>query len=98
MFKVNSFFAENNLKNDLKSYKSKLAYSFMIGFIIGSLPFIFKIKESFRVQKIIQKQRQIENQKKENICKGYSSDYKKFLSLGFPKTANEKFNICMKEK
>ena len=27
-----------------------------------------------------------------------NSDYQKFLSLGFPKTAIEKFNICMKEQ
>ena len=95
MFKENSFLIENFI-NDLKRYKSKLAYSFIIGFIIGSLPFIYKIKESFRVQKIIQEQRQIHNQNKEKICKGYSSEYEKFLTLGFPKTAIEKFNICMK--
>ena len=98
MLKVNSFLIENDLINDLKRYKSKLAYSFIIGFIIGSLPFIYKIKESFRVQKIIQEQRQRQNQNKEKICKGYSSDYEKFLTLGFPKTAIEKFNVCMKEK
>ena len=27
-----------------------------------------------------------------------NSEYKKFLSLGFPKTAIEKFNICIQEK
>ena len=35
---------------------------------------------------------------KEKICKDDNSDYRKFLSLGFPKTAIEKFNICMREK
>ena len=98
MFKISSFFAENNLINDLKRYKSKLAYSFIVGLIMGSLPSIYKIKESFRVQKLIQEQEQRQNQNKEKICKGYNSDYVKFLSLGFPKTAIEKFNICMKEK
>ena len=98
MFKISSFLVENNLINELKRYKSKLAYSFMIGFIIGSLPFIYKIKESFRVQKLIQEQRQIQNQNKEKICKGYSSDYEKFFSLGFPKTAIEKFKNCMQEQ
>ena len=93
-FKVNSFLKENNFINDLKRYKSKLAYSFVVGLIIGSLPFIYKVKESFRVQKLIEEQRQ----NKEKICRGYNSDYEKFLSLGFPKTAIEKFNICMKEK
>ena len=98
MFKVNNFLVENNLINDLKRYKSKLAYSFIISFIIGSLPFTYKIAESFRVQKLIQEQRQRQNENKEKICKDDNSDYKKFLSLGFPKTAIEKFNICMQEK
>ena len=97
MFKVSSFLVENHLINDLKRYKSKLAYSFMIGLIIGSLPFIYRVTENFRVQKLIQEQRQRQNEKKEKICKGYNSDYAKFLSLGFPKTATEKFNICMQK-
>ena len=34
-----------------------------------------------------------------HIMKHYSkSNYKKFMNLGFPKTAIEKFNICMKEQ
>ena len=98
MFKINSFLKENNLINDLKRYKSNLAYSFMIGLIIGSLPFIYRFTENFRVQKLIQEQRQRHNENKEKICKGYNSDYEKFLSLGFPKTATEKFNICMQKQ
>jgi len=98
MFKVSSFLVENNLLNDLKRYKSKLAYSFMIGLIIGSLPFVYKVTERFSVQKLIQEQRQRQIENKEKICKGDNSDYKKFLSLGFPKTAIEKFNICMQEQ
>ena len=97
MFKISSFLVENNLINDLKRYKSKLAYSFMIGLIIGSLPFIYRVTENFRVQKLIQEQRQRQNENKEKICKGYNSDYEKFLGLGFPKTATEKFNICMQK-
>ena len=98
MFKVSSFLVENNLINDLKRYKSKLSYSFMIGLIIGSLPFIYKATEKFRVQKLIQEQRQRQNENKEKICKQENSDFKKFLSLGFPKTALEKFNICMEKQ
>ena len=98
MFKVSSFLVENNLIKDLKRYKSKLAYSFMIGLIIGSLPFIYRVTENFRVQKLIQEQRQRQNENKEKICKDDNSDYGKFLSLGFPKTAIEKFNLCMQEK
>ena len=98
MFKFSNFLVKGNLKSDLKKYKSALAYSFITGFVMGSIPFIYKSIENFRVQKIIQEQRQKQNQNKEKICKGYSSDYEKFLTLGFPKTAIEKFNICMKEK
>ena len=98
MYKVSSFLVENNLLNDLKRYKSKLAYSFMIGLIIGSLPFFYKVAERFSVQKLIQEQRQKQIENKEKICKGDNSDYKKFLSLGFPKTAIEKFIICMQEQ
>ena len=98
MFKVNSFLIEPNLKNDLKRHKSKLIYSFMIGLILGSLPFVYKLKESFKVNKLIKEQRQIQLQNKEKICKGNNSDYEKFLSLGFPKTAIEKFNICMQKQ
>ncbi len=65
---------------------------------MGSLPFIYQSIESFRLQKLIQEQRKIEMQNKEKICKNNNSDYKKFLNLGFPKTAIEKFNICMKEQ
>ena len=97
MLKVKSFLVENNLIKDLKRYKSKLAFSFIVGLIIGSLPFIYKIKESLRIQKLIQERRQIQNQNKQKKCKGYNSDYEKFMSLGFPKTAIEKFYICMEE-
>ena len=98
MYKVFSIYVENNLKHELKKHKSKLVYSLLIGLIIGSLPTINKMKENFGVQKLIKEQRQIQNQNKEKICKGDNSDYKKFLNLGFPKTAVKKFNICIKER
>ena len=98
MLKVSSFLVENNLLNDLKRYKSKLAYSFLIGLILGSLPFFYEVTERLSVQKLIQEQRQRQIENKEKICKGDNSDYKKFLSLGFPKTAIEKFNICVQEQ
>ena len=98
MFKVSNFLVLSNLKNDFKRYKSAIKYSFMIGLVMGSVPFIYKSQESFRAQKLIQEQRQRQIQNKEKNCKKDNSDYEKFLSLGFPKTAIEKFNLCMKEK
>ena len=98
MFKINDFIEKSNIKSYLKKYKSAIKYSFIVGLFMGSLPFIYKSFASFRVQKLIQEQRKIEMQNKEKICKQEDSDYKKFLSLGFPKTAIEKFNICMDEQ
>ena len=95
---MSNFSVESDLKSYLKKYKLALIYSFIVGLFIGSMPFIYKAQKGLRVQKLIQEQRQRQNEYKEKICKGDNSDYKKFLSLGFPKTAIEKFNICMKEQ
>ena len=98
MFKKNNFLLQSNLKINLKKSKSALIYSFMAGFIMGSIPFIYKSIENFRIQKLIEEERKIQIENKKKICKKDESDYKKFLSLGFPKTAIEKFNICMKKQ
>ena len=89
---------KNHLKNHLKRYKSALIYSFIIGLVMGALPFIYKYNERLKIQKLIQEQRKLKIQYKEKICKNDNSEYKKFLSLGFPKTAIQKFKNCMKEK
>ena len=98
MFEIISFLEKSKIKNYLKSYKLALIYSFIVGLIMGSIPFFYKLNENLRVKKLIQEQSKIKIQKKEKICKDNNSEYKKFLSLGFPKTAIEKFNNCMKEK
>ena len=98
MFEISSFLDKSKIKNYLNSYKLALIYSFIVGLIIGSIPFFYKLNENFRVKKLIQEQSKIKIQKKEKICKDNNSEYKKFLRLGFPKTAIEKFNNCMKEK
>ena len=70
----------------------------MIGSLIGAIPFINKINEGIRAQKLMEENRKIQIENKAKVCKKENSEYKKFLSLGFPKTAIEKFNICMKKK
>ena len=89
---------DNNLTSHFKRYKLAITCSFIVGLFIGSVPFIYRSKESFRIKKLFENQKQMEIQNKEKICKGDNSDYEKFLSLGFPKTATEKFNICMREQ
>ena len=98
MSKKSNFLILSNLKSNLKKNKSALIYSFIVGFFMGSIPSIHKSKENFRIQKLIQEEKKIQIQNLEIICKGEESDYKKFMNLGFPKTAIEKFNICMKEQ
>ena len=98
MFQINDFLDKSKIKNYLKSYKLALIYSFIVGLIIGSIPFFYKLNENLRVQKLIQEQRKLKIQYKEKICKNDNSEYKKFLSLGFPKTAIQKFKNCMREK
>ena len=93
-----NFLVKSNLKSHLIRYKSALTFSFLIGLFVGSLPFIYKSKENFRIQKSIEEAKKIQTQNQEKICKEDGSDFQKFLNLGFPKTANEKFNICMREK
>ena len=92
------FFYKSNMKIDLKKYKLALIFPFMVGLVMGSIPFIYKFKENYRIQKLIQEKREIEIKNQKKICKADNSDYKKFLNLGFPKTALEKFNLCMKKK
>ena len=91
-------FEKSNLKNHLKKNKSVLIYSFMVGLVMGSIPFIYKSYKIFRVQKLIKEQQKIQIQIREKICKKDKSDYQKFLNLGFPKTAIEKLYYCMKEQ
>ena len=98
MFEKGNFLRIYSFKSLLKVYKSAIIYSFISGLVMGSIHFIYKSNERFKVQKAIQEQRKIQIQNQEKICKKENSDYKKFLSLGFPKTAIEKFNICMKEQ
>ena len=98
MFEISSFIEKSNIKNYLKKYKLVLICSFIFGLIIGSIPFFYKLNENLRVQKLIKEQRKLKIQYNEKICKNDNSEYKKFLSLGFPKTAIQKFKNCMKEK
>ena len=98
MIGKSNFLATSDLKSHLKRHKSALLYSFIIGLVMGSIPFINKFKENYRVHKLIQEQKKMQIKKNEKICKEENSDYKKFLSLGFPKTAFEKFNLCMEKQ
>ena len=72
--------------------------SFTVGIIIATIPYVYEFIENSRSQISNQKQKQLQIQIKEKVCKNNNSDYIKFLNLGFPETATEKFNICMQEQ
>ena len=97
MLKLKNYFTKSTLKIYFKEYKSAFALSFIIGVLIASIPFIYKVIKNFRNEILIQEQMKIEIQNKEKVCKNYNSEYLKFLNLGFPETATKKFNTCMKE-
>ena len=98
ILKLKKYFGKNSLKNLSKEYKSTFAFSFMIGMFIATIPYSYKFIENFRHEILIQEQinKQIHN--KENVCKNDNSDFIKFLNLGFPETATQKFNDCMREQ
>ena len=72
--------------------------AFMFGVVISAIPFSYNLIKSFRSQRTIQSEKRLQLIKKQSRCKDANSEYTKFLNLGFPNTANEKFNICMKEE
>ena len=86
---------------NIKSYFKKNILIFISAFIFGvgisSISFIYKLIENFRHERLIESEREININKKEKNCVGKNSNYRKFLNLGFPNTAIEKFNNCMKD-
>ena len=45
MFKIEELIMESNLKNYLKNYKSAITYSFIVGLLLGSIPFVINQRE-----------------------------------------------------
>tara|TARA_Y100001970_G_scaffold12480_1_gene14241 strand:+ start:3232 stop:3528 length:297 start_codon:yes stop_codon:yes gene_type:complete len=98
MLSMKNLLKKNKLKIYLEQYKLAFLCSFSVGFLISSIPNIYKMIDNYRIEKLIQKEMQMQIKEKEKKCKDKNSDYTKFLNLGFPKTAISKFNICIKEK
>ena len=94
---MNNIFLERNLKSQFKKYTLGFISSFIVGVLISSIPFLYKLIDNFRIKKLIHEERQIQIKIKEKKCKDKNSDYEKFLNLGFPNTATKKFNICMEK-
>ena len=95
---MKNLFTTENLKDLFKNNKLAFISAFSIGVLISIIPYINKLIEQLKVERLIEKERQIILKEKEKKCKGMNSAYNKFLNLGFPETAISKFNICMKKK
>ena len=95
---MKKFFLKNSLINYFKEYKLAFVISFGIGIFISTIPYISKFIENYRYKQIIREEKKVQIKRKEKICKSINSDYSKFLNLGFPKTAKEKFNTCMQKQ
>ena len=91
-------FRTSKIKSYLKEVKLALALSFSIGFLIPTIPYIYKYIANIRIEKLNKEERAMQIKEKEKQCKSKNSDYTKFVNLGFPDTANEKFQICMREQ
>ncbi len=94
---MNNLSLEVNFKNQFRKYILGFTSSFLVGVLISTIPFVYKLINNYKIEKLIQEEKQIQITKKEKKCKDENSDFKKFLELGFPDTATQKFNICMKK-
>ena len=95
---MKKLFTNENLEDIFKKNKLAFVCAFSIGVLISTIPYINKLIEDLKVERLIEKERQMIFKEKEKKCKGINSSYNKYLNLGFPKTAISKFNICMNEK
>ena len=94
---MKDIFSKIPLINYFKEYKLAFAYSFSIGILISTIPYVFNFIDNYKTKQFIQKEKQLQIQRKSKECRDINSDYAKFLNLGFPNTANEKFKICMQK-
>jgi len=95
---MKDLFSRTFLFNYFKEYRLAFASSFGIGILISTIPYVYNFIYNYRTKQLIQEERQLQIQRKTKKCKDNNSDYSKFLNLGFPNTAIEKFNNCMQKK
>ena len=86
------------IKDLLNKNKLAFALAFAFGVLISTIPHIFKLIETLKIERLIQEEKLMRVKEKEKECKDINSSYTKFLNLGFPETAIVKFNACMQEK
>lgn len=94
---IKHIFAKNSFGYYFKKYKLAFASSFSIGVLISTIAYSFKFIDKYKAKKFLTES-ELKTKQMEKNCKDEYSDYAKFLNLGFPNTAMEKFNYCMKEK
>ena len=90
--------SKKSIKDLINKNKLAFALAFTSGVLISTIPYIFKLIETLKIERLIQEEKLMRIKEKEKECKDINSSYTKFLNLGFPETAIVKFNACMQEK
>ena len=92
-----NYFIENlNIKRNLTKKRSAIISSFLVGVTISSITFIKTTLEEFNYRKSILLEKEMKIKVIENLCKSDDSNFLKLYNLGFPLTAQEEFDNCMK--
>ena len=93
---MNNYIENLNIKRNLTKNRSAIISSFLVGVTISSIPFIKNILVEFNYRKSVLLEKEMMIKAIENICKSDDSNYSKLYNLGFPLTAQEEFDNCMK--
>ena len=92
-----NYFIENlNIKRSLTKKRSAIISSFLVGVTISSITFIKTTLDEFNYRKSVLLEKEMTIKAIENLCKSDDSNYLKLYNLGFPLTAQEEFDNCMK--
>ena len=92
-----NYFIENlNIKRNLTKNRTAIISSFLVGVTISSITFIKTTLDEFNYRKSVLLEKEMTIKAIENLCKSDDSNYLKLYNLGFPLSAQEEFDNCMK--
>ena len=92
-----NYYIENmNIKRNLTKSRSAIITSFLIGVTISGIPFVKNTLDELNYRKSVLLEKEMTIKAIENLCKSDDSNYLKLYNLGFPLSAQEEFDNCMK--
>ena len=93
---MNNYIENLNIKRNLTKNRSAIISSFLVGVTISSITFIKTTLDEFNYRKSVLLEKEMTIKAIENLCKSDDSNYLKLYNLGFPLSAQEEFDNCMK--